>query len=106
MKNQADQNYCHQYLVDGAPVLFDASIAKPSGCSETNYWDCEKKTTLKGGAGADKNQFLPADTSWKSVLIGSMGLGGASRDGNCNETLNHDAVLTNNTDCVKTPGCQ
>ncbi|MGA7828304.1 MAG: PilC/PilY family type IV pilus protein [Geobacteraceae bacterium] len=102
MKNQADQNYCHQYLVDGAPVLFDASIAK-AGCSETNYWDCEKKTTLKGGVGEDKNEYLPDETSWKTVLIGSMGLGGASRDGNCNETLNHDANLTNNIDCVKTP---
>lgn len=103
LKNQADQNYCHQYLVDGAPVLFDASIAMPDGCTATNYWDCEKKTTLKGGSGADKNQYLPNETSWKSILIGSMGLGGASRNGSCNETLNHDSDLTNNIDCVKTP---
>lgn len=103
LKNQADQNYCHQYLVDGAPVLFDASINMPDDCTETNYWDCLKKTTLKGGLGDDANEFDPLKTSWKSVLIGSMGLGGASRNGNCNETLNHDADMTNNTDCVKTP---
>lgn len=102
MKNQADQNYCHQYLLDGSPLVFDASINKHTSCSG-NYWECERKTTLVGGAGTDKNQFVPTTTSWRTVLIGSMGLGGASRSGNCNETLAHDSDLSNNTDCVKTP---
>ncbi|MDD2541533.1 MAG: hypothetical protein PHH28_10900, partial [Desulfuromonadaceae bacterium] len=41
----------------------------------------------------------------KTVLVGSMGLGGASRDklSNCNETYPVDALASNNTDCVKTP---
>ncbi len=103
LKNQAEQNYCHQYLVDGAPLLIEASIKRHSECTASNYWDCLRQTKLVGGAGADKNDYVAAKTSWQAVLLGSMGLGGASRDGNCNETLNHDANPANNTDCVKTP---
>lgn len=102
MKNQADQGYCHQYLLDGAPLVFDASVNKHADCSG-NYWECKRKTTLVGGAGVDKNKYSPSTTSWRTVLIGSMGLGGASRSGNCNETIAHDADPGNNTDCVKTP---
>ncbi len=98
LKNCADSSYCHQYLVDGTPLLFDASINKHAGCGDTaNYWDCQRKSTISSG-----NVDL-ATTSWRSVLIGSMGHGGATRDGNCNETLNHDTDPTNNSDCIKTP---
>lgn len=103
MQNTSDQGYCHQYMVDGAPLLVDASINRYTGCLASNYWDCERKTTLVGGTGTNKNDFVVDTTSWKSVLVGSMGLGGADRDGNCNETLNHDADASNNKDCVKTP---
>lgn len=84
--NQAGVDYCHQCLVDGAPTVVDASIN--NWCSATNYWTCERK-----------------DTSWKSVVVSSMGLGGASRDkdSNCNETYSPDLVATNNKDCVKSP---
>lgn len=99
LSNQADQNYCHQYLVDGPPLVFDASINKHTDCSG-DYWTCAIQTSLLGGAGSN---YDAAKTSWRSVLIGSMGLGGASRDGNCSETLNHDADLSNNEDCIKTP---
>ncbi len=96
LKNCADSGYCHQYLVDGTPLLFDASINKYTGCSG-NYWDCPRKTTLSGG-NVDLTQ-----SSWQSVLIGSMGHGGATRDDYCNETLGHDADPANNGDCIKTP---
>jgi len=93
MKNCADTGYCHQYLVDGTPFIFDAAINKYAAvtgeyaaCTESNYWSCKRQRT-----------------SWSSVLIGSMGLGGASRDGNCNETLSKDSDLANNLDCIKTP---
>lgn len=86
LKNCADANYCHQYLIDGTPLLVDASINKPGTCGASNYWDC-KRTAL----------------SWETVLVGSMGLGGATRDGNCNETLNPDADPGNNIDCIKAP---
>ena len=98
LQNLANANYCHQYLVDGAPLLVDASINRTSGCGAAGYWLCDKTT-----ATTSANDLIPASTSWKSVLIGSMGLGGASRDGNCNETLNHDADATNNLDCTQTP---
>lgn len=86
LKNCADSNYCHQYLIDGTPLLVDASIKKPGTCIASNYWDCERQIS-----------------SWSSVLLGSMGLGGATRDGYCNETLSPDADQANNTDCIKVP---
>jgi len=98
IKNCAESGYCHQYLVDGNPVLFDAAINKPTGCSESYYWNCGRKTTYSSGT-----TLNTAGTSWKSVLIGSMGLGGATRNGNCNETLNKDSDPANNLDCIKTP---
>ena len=54
--------YPHLYYVDGGSTIADVSIGDPDGCSQNNYWNCPK----------DKN-------SWRTVLIGSMGLGGASR---------------------------
>lgn len=97
IQNQAGVGYCHQSLVDGAPTLVDASINKHSDCTTTNYWDCP---TVKG--------LVPLVTypdAWKTVVVGSMGLGGASRDysGSCNETYSPDANAANNTDCVKSP---
>jgi type IV pilus assembly protein PilY1 len=95
LQNQAGTNYCHQNLVDGAPAVVDASINKYTNCkmpdgitAAADYWDCERKLD-----------------SWKTVVVSSMGLGGASRDAgsNCNETYNPDAVASNNTDCVKSP---
>lgn len=98
LKNTADQGYCHQYLVDGAPLVIDASIKRHTECTATNYWDCTRQSKVLTGT----NDLDAGKTSWKTVLIGSMGLGGATRDGTCNETLSPDADLTNNTDCVKT----
>jgi Tfp pilus tip-associated adhesin PilY1 len=103
LKNTADQNYCHQYLVDGAPLLLDASLNRYNGCAASNYWDCPRVANLVGGALSNRNDYVPTTSSWKSVLIGSMGLGGASREGNCHETLSPDADMTNNLDCIKTP---
>lgn len=74
LKYLMDPDYCHLYYVDASPYLFDASIEKPTDCS-SDYWDCTKTT----------------DT-WKTILIGSMNLGGACR--NLGSTC---------TDCVKTP---
>ncbi len=98
LQNQASSEYCHQCLVDGAPALVDASIFKPSTATCTNYWDCVRSTSITSTGNIDTS-------SWGTVLVSGMGLGGASRDyaGNCNETLNHDSNLTNNVDCVKSP---
>lgn len=59
----ADPDYCHLYTVDTTPVLFDASFNPPASCSSTNYWDCTKDST-----------------SWRTVLIGGMRLGGGCKD--------------------------
>lgn len=56
-----DEAYCHLYYVDATPVLFDASIGK-DGCSETNYWNCPKTAS-----------------TWRTVLIGGMRLGGSCK---------------------------
>jgi len=58
----ADPDYCHLYYVDTTPFLFDASFNKPSGCSSANYWDCAKDSS-----------------SWRTVLIGGMRLGGGCK---------------------------
>ena len=103
IQNQCAGDYCHQYLVDGAPLVIDASINLPTGCTASSYWDCDRvtSTTTSGTATA----YNTAASSWRTVMIGSMGLGGASRDssGTCNETISPDTNSANNTDCVKTP---
>ncbi|MCM0083697.1 hypothetical protein L4X63_19090 [Geomonas sp. Red32] len=91
-----DPNYIHIYYVDNTVSLFDASIGvsstSSSACSSTNYEQCQKMTTLdSGNLDMDK-------TSWRTVLIGGMGLGGASRDQTATCT---DNVATGT--CVKTP---
>jgi len=98
LQHQAGTAYCHQDLVDGSSTLVDVSVFN-GDCTEAHYWDCTRKTTLSGSS-VDTTK-----TTWGTVLIGSMGLGGASRDAasNCNETTSHDGDPTNNTDCVKTP---
>ncbi|WP_210534630.1 pilus assembly protein [Thermosulfurimonas marina] len=67
------KDYCHLYLVDAPPVVVDASIAGDN-CTG-NYWEC-----------------LRTDSSWRTILIGGMGLGGATSE-NC----------TANGTCVPTP---
>lgn len=84
-------DYCHIYMVDGPVVMTDASINKinaplaPLTCGlTTDYWDCPKQTTSTSG------MLDLANTSWRSIVIGSMGIGGATSSG-------VDAA------CVKTP---
>ncbi len=86
-------NYCHLFYVDGPLYLFDASINKLANCQATNYYDCPKQTSIPG------NQLALNETSWQSVLIGSMGMGGASTysGASCNTV----AGLTNQ--CVISP---
>lgn len=108
LQNCADANYCHQYLVDGSPLVFDASInlyPDPDPADPTNrpgctgdYWNCKRRTAIDSS-----NNLLASASSWRTILLGSMGHGGATRDGNCNETLSHDLDATNNIDCIKIP---
>jgi len=71
LKYLPDNDYCHLYYVDLSPVIFDASIA-----------------------GNPDDLKTPA--SWRTILVGGMGTGGASRAaaGSCNGGT---------SDCVKAP---
>lgn len=84
LKYLADPNYNHLYYVDGTATVFDAAIGKPSGCT-SDYWDCSKDYV--------------AGTNWRTVLVGGMGLGGASKD--TTDTTCTDKIATGT--CVKTP---
>jgi len=74
-------DYCHVYMVDGPIFLTDASVSNAAStattnCSDTNYWECAKQTTT-------------TSTSWRSIAIGSMGIGG----GTCS-TVDTDRITT------------
>ncbi len=58
----ADPNYCHVYYVDATPYVFDASIEAP-GSHTTDYWTQTKTSS-----------------SWRTLLIGGMRLGGACKN--------------------------
>ena len=87
-----EEDYCHIYMVDGPITLADAainpSLSPSSTCKDENYWDCPKITTMKTGS---PNDVDFAKTSWRAVLIGSMGIGGAT----CNAaTANSNRIQT------------
>ncbi|MDA8089004.1 MAG: hypothetical protein M0Z61_02095 [Nitrospiraceae bacterium] len=85
----AGPGYSHVYTVDLTPYVFDASIAKPSDCSTTNYWNCTKE-----------------ETSWKTILIGGMRMGGASSSSaSCYSSSNPipGSNPVTNDYCVTTP---
>jgi type IV pilus assembly protein PilY1 len=72
----SDPDYCHIYMVDGPVSLVDASISladTSANCTESAYWDCAKQPS-----------------SWRSIAIGSMGIGGATSS-------------VADSDCIQTP---
>lgn len=73
-----DEDYCHIYMTDGPATITEASINKPSTCTLANYWDCPKVTTMQAAPNTNKVDF--GKTSWRTVLVGSMGVGGATND--------------------------
>jgi type IV pilus assembly protein PilY1 len=76
LKYLGDPNYPHLYYIDGSTVLSDVSI----GCADNDYWDCAK-----------------TPSTWRTVLLAGMGLGGASR--NVSDSCTEGTGGT----CVKTP---
>ena len=80
LKYLADPNYSHLYYVDQTPYVFDASIG--------------------GDPDVKKDDSVPAN-SWKTVLIGGMRFGGATKDA-CTADVNGDGVI-DGKDCVRTP---
>ena len=105
LKYLTDPNYSHLYLVDGPTKLLDASIGyndntyiptasrsvySTAGCdaggsgSHTAYWACKEDSST------DNNK------SWRTILIGSMGVGGASAESNVD-------CSNPNSNCVSNP---
>lgn len=109
LRYMTDPAYAHLYSVDNAITLVDASINAPvdndnsafPGCNATNYHLCGKKTTKNTDGSLDMDK-----TSWRTILIGGMGFGGASKN-----LYKADGVTLNDTctdkssagTCVKTP---
>lgn len=90
----------------------------------TEYWNCLRKTTLitsgkvcsndystscnsaadcTSGTCVNNTRIDPDDTSWRTLLISGMGLGGASRE--ANGTCASSTTVSSGTlqDCVKAP---
>jgi type IV pilus assembly protein PilY1 len=89
------QNYKHLYYVDGPTVLADVAIANPT------YFNADGTTASCTGEYSicdnGKTDNKTRGTNWKTVLIGSMGLGGASK-------LKSSTCIPNlSGTCVKTP---
>lgn len=85
-----DTDYCHVYMVDGPTAINDVTINKTStstSCTD-EYWKCPKQTTVD-----TTTKLVDFDkTSWRTVLVGSAGIGGAT----CN-------AATPDADGVNTP---
>ena len=77
--------YPHLYYVDGVSTLVDASLGDPQRCSRDDYWNCAKDTA--------------AGSNWRTVLVGGMGLGGASRSPDGASCADQGDTAT----CVKAP---
>lgn len=97
LKYLSDPAYAHQYSVDGRTVIFDASIGDTNTgtCIESTYWECPKLTN--SSVVNASNNLDPAKNTWRTIVIGGMGLGGASRS-----TCSPDPDVTD-VECVKTP---
>jgi len=101
LKYFTDTNYSHLYYVDGRTVLFDASIGDTNSgsCVKATYWECSKPRDGSVKVVDSGNNLDPTKNTWRSVLITSMGLGGASRDNVVTEACTEGALGS----CVKTP---
>jgi type IV pilus assembly protein PilY1 len=77
LKYLMDTNYCHLHFVDLPSLVVD--------------------TTVPTGAGSDTSTATKTDSSWKTILIGGMGIGGASAITTSSCTTGVSGT------CVKTP---
>jgi type IV pilus assembly protein PilY1 len=85
----ADPSYNHLYYVDATSTVADVSIDKTYGTC-TDYWDCPREVIVDETV--DGKEKKVSKFNWRTILIGGMGMGGATR------------ILGDGcTDCVKTP---
>lgn len=103
LKYLADPDYSHLYLVDGPTRLVDASIggdtystadpyASTGGCGSSYSGDIHASSTVTNYWACKRDSATDNNNSWRTLLIGSMGIGGSSHD-------KADACHT----CVKNP---
>lgn len=85
LKYLADPAYNHLYYIDRTSTVVDASVGVPAGCT-SDYSDCTKQCNAN-----DATQ----PCTWKTILIGGMGIGGAVKP-----TTDSCTAPAN---CVKTP---
>ena len=78
LKYLSDPAYRHLYYVDGRSTLVDASIGDTNSgaCIGSSYWNCDKPRVASVVDG--NNNVDPTKNTWRTVLVGGMGLGGAS----------------------------
>jgi type IV pilus assembly protein PilY1 len=100
LKHTANKNYSHLYFIDGRTVLLDASIGDTgtAPCDRATYWECAKPRngSIKM---VDSSNNLDAKNIWRTVVIGAMGLGGASRNNVSTESCTEGSTGS----CVRTP---
>jgi len=103
LKYFADPEYPHLFYVDGTPLIVDVAIATPASYDSTkfpncatSYWACPKQTAYTTVSGTETKNIDLTNTSWRTILIGSTGLGGASKS-------RVAPCAGGGTDCVKTP---
>lgn len=88
LKYLLKKDYEHIFMVDGTPLLVDASINPTKHvvdgttvtCTDATYSQCVKKTSVEKSTGQlsyDVNS-AKGGTSWRTLLLGSTGMGGAT----------------------------
>jgi type IV pilus assembly protein PilY1 len=86
--------YQHIYYVDGPLTLIDASIGDNNSgdCVKGSYWKCVKERDQSVQKSRTDSSLDPQLNRWRAVLIGGMGLGGAS--GVCPSSSSAECVPT------------
>lgn len=104
LKYLSDPAYAHQYSIDGRTVIFDASIGDTNTgtCVKSSYWKCPKLTN--SSVVTTSNDLDPAKNTWRTIVIGGMGLGGASRRSCTGDAACVQAPMDDPADAAKSLG--
>lgn len=93
LKYLADPGYSHIYSIDGRTLIFDASIGYTGTgtCVRATYNTCDKNKR-SSVVNSSTNYLDATKNTWRTVVIGGMGIGGASTK-----------TCAAGADCVQTP---
>ncbi|GFE58271.1 hypothetical protein AOG1_21510 [Geobacter sp. AOG1] len=105
LKYTTDKDYSHLYFVDGSTIILDASIgvytSGTGSCTNATYDQCIKNPIVVDTA---TNNLDANKNTWRSILIGGMGLGGASSKASCTGLDCVQTPITDPGDTVNNPG--